>query len=178
MPEEECLEAAKEVYEFNPGLGDKVNIGTWTHTPCGCFLWGDDPKINYRPWYSGCIGDWDWGSNRGVVCKKSQARVSETYIYPTNLPASEFPGSTTDSLPDGDWELRDDGGEVVYTYPYSVNTSTSACIESKHTEYGYRALQSCDASMDRTFLYVLCLFATIELLVKAHSIVILSAGFL
>ncbi len=66
--EEDCLQAAHEAGYFLmlDGLADTLNVGTWSFTPCGCFIY-QNGFVDYKdPLNGNCLPD----SNSNVVCRK------------------------------------------------------------------------------------------------------------
>ena len=62
---QECFDAAHEV-GIDMRLKDFLNVGTWDHTPCGCFIYLDD-WVDYKdPAVGNCVPD----PNANLVCRK------------------------------------------------------------------------------------------------------------
>ena len=63
LTEAECEEAGKQL---NIGQEREFKVGSWGHTPCGCFLWTN--QLHYDKGTT-CVATDGTGSNKGIVCK-------------------------------------------------------------------------------------------------------------
>ncbi len=65
ITEQQCLQAALEAGIFLP-LKDTLNVGSWTFTPCGCFIYNRE-WVDYKdPSHGSCLADPD----TNLVCRK------------------------------------------------------------------------------------------------------------
>lgn len=84
---QECLQAAHDVGSDLP-LQETLNIGSWNHTPCGCFIYNDH-LVDYKEDHGDCLAD----PNSNLVCRKEVTLLppppeTDFELYPYGLAGS------------------------------------------------------------------------------------------
>ncbi len=94
VTEQECLEGAHEAVSGSMALEDTLNVGSWDHTPCGCFIY-NHVLVDYKnPLNGACLPD----PKSNLVCRK------ETFPEEPIVPETDFivyPAGTAGQCPDG-----------------------------------------------------------------------------
>lgn len=102
----QCLEAGYDMGgSLQNGVVKEGDSNEWPFTPCGCFLWGTQRVVHWKPDGITCTGD-QFG-NHGVVCQADPAAAeaqAPIRITGTASQSSTCNGAGADRANDGDVE--------------------------------------------------------------------------
>jgi len=112
LTEAECREAGKQL---KIGQTRDFKVGRWGHTPCECFLWGNQLHYNIG---TTCVASHPQyiGSNKGIVCKTNRGnpnpmRVNSLLPIQLDFTNIHFPV-------DFDRVLSSSGRQLIEGYEY------------------------------------------------------------